>query len=115
LRESGVGSSEEVRESETALICFSAAMRAEKDALADFLTHRLYRHPQVMAMSERAEAILRELWQAYMSDPGRVPAHALEGAAGEPRERAIADYLAGMTDPFATDAHRALTDPTPRA
>ena len=70
----------------------------------------LYRHPEVAKIAGRAEPVLGDLWAAYSADPGLIPERARRGTAHEPPERALADYLAGMTDRFALDEHRRLCD-----
>jgi dGTPase len=105
-----VASAEDVLASEP-LIAFSAGLEAQRREVAAFLQERFYRHPLVVRMAAKAERILRDLWRAYLSDPRQLPPHALETAAGEPPARAIADYVAGMTDRFAMDEHRKLFDP----
>ena len=105
LSESGVRSSDEVVQAPVRLIAFSPAIASAVGELADFLMSRLYRHPQVAQMGDKARRILRDLWTAYTEDPRLLPPHVLEGAPGEPTERAIADYLTGMTDRFAIDEH----------
>ena len=62
-------------------------------------------------MGAKAARIVGELWQAYTEDPRLLPPHALHPGPGEPQERAIADYLAGMTDRFAMDEHAKIFDP----
>ncbi len=99
-----VGSSAEVCALPEPLVGFSAETAAEARALARFLRENLYEHPTVLRMAARGEEILRELWGAYTADPPP----ALRRADGETQERAIADYLAGMTDRFAMDEHRRL-------
>lgn len=88
-----------------ALICFSPPMRAQSTQLKRFLFAQLYRHPKVMASSDRAQRVVTELFLAYHGG-------ALELAPGRPglsRHRAAADYVAGMTDRFALREHRRLT------
>jgi dGTPase len=79
-----------------------------------FLFARMYRHPEVKRVREKADAIVRRLFQAYSDDPTAMPADwaakAGEGESG--RARAIGDYIAGMTDRFALGEYRRLFDPT---
>jgi dGTPase len=93
------------------VIGFSPDIAAEKREVARFLLDRFYRHHRVLRMAAKAERILTDLWRAYASDPRQLPPHVLERAQGEPEERAIADYVAGMTDRFAMDEHDRLFDP----
>jgi dGTPase len=93
------------------LIGFSAAIAEQKRAVARYLLDHFYRHHRVIRMAAKAERILGDLWRAYAADPRQLPPHVLERAQGEPEERAIADYVAGMTDRFAMDEHERLFDP----
>ena len=81
-------------------------MRASGAQLKRFLRASLYRHPQVVATTDRAQAVVRELFDAYRADPAQLPAR--QPARAAPR-RAMADYIAGMTDRFALREHERLT------
>jgi dGTPase len=81
-------------------------MRQASTELKRFLFKNLYRHPAVQAQRDRAEQVLRELFQIYLTDPGRLPP---DFADGEDHTRACADYIAGMTDRFALREHERLT------
>ncbi len=89
-----------------ALVAFSGCQRAQIDALKHFLFGALYRHPQVTQTTALARQVVTELFEAYRSDPGEMPA---EHAAAQDTPRAVADYIAGMTDRFALREHRRLT------
>ncbi|MBW2279817.1 MAG: deoxyguanosinetriphosphate triphosphohydrolase [Deltaproteobacteria bacterium] len=108
LRASGVTSRAEVQARSEPLIGLSEGLEEERSALAAFLMKNLYRHPDVERMASRAEPVLRGLWEAYRTDPARLPDRTRRGRAGEPPERAVADYLAGMTDRFALTEHERL-------
>jgi dGTPase len=89
------------------LVAFSEPMRAEADALKVFLHDHLYRHYQVMRMTEKARRVVRELFGAFLGEPRLLPTdHRLR--AERDRPRAIADYVAGMTDRYAMKEHRRL-------
>ncbi len=88
------------------LLRHSAPMHAEAAELKRFLFAALYRHPQVSRMADAARQVVRELFAAYVDAPLEMPA---EHAARPDRHRAVADYVAGMTDRFATREHRRLT------
>jgi dGTPase len=85
---------------------FSDAMDAMSKSLKQFLFHNLYRHPQVMSETGRAQDIVRELFAAYMSDPTEMPQ---DFATRADIARSVADYIAGMTDRFAIREHERLT------
>ena len=88
------------------LVQFSAAMFAESKALKSFLFRNLYRHPQVMVTSDWARGVVSELFAVYLAKPKEMPA-AYAQRSDVPR--AVADYLSGMTDRFATREHARLT------
>lgn len=86
------------------LILFSAAMVEANQALKRFLRDSLYRHPQVVATTDMAKQVIRDLFAAYTVEP---PENV--GARFDPSQRGIADYIAGMTDRFALKEHERLT------
>ncbi len=88
------------------LVQFSADMAQGSQRLKQFLFQNLYRHPQVMHMTGQARQVIEELFGAYRSRPQEMPA---AYAAQADLPRAIADYIAGMTDRFAAREHERLT------
>jgi dGTPase len=82
---------------------------ADRDIKA-FLVARMYRHPDVKRVREHADAIVRRLFKAYMTDPSTMPPGWAAKAGGQTRARAVADYIAGMTDRFAVAEHARLFD-----
>ncbi|APW40837.1 deoxyguanosinetriphosphate triphosphohydrolase [Rhodoferax koreense] len=95
------------------LLCFSADMRAQSQVLKQFLMKNLYRHPQVIEQTVQAKTVVHELFAAYMAAPGEM-AQGFAGRARAAQEaadvaRAVADYIAGMTDRFAAREHERLT------
>ena len=88
------------------LVAFSAAMRAESNELKRFLFANLYRHPQVTDTTSQAQQVVRELFAAYLDRPAELRPSFAERPD---RERAVADYIAGMTDRFALREHERLT------
>ena len=93
-----------------ALVMFSAPMQQRSTQLKTFLLHHLYRHPQVMQTTDWAKQVVAELFAAYLSQPQEMP----EGhAKRDNRPRAVADYIAGMTDRFASREHARLVGQLP--
>jgi dGTPase len=95
------------------IVGFSDDLDAQRHELKGFLFDNLYRHHRVVRMFEKAKRVMRELFDAYMSEPNQLPPHVLERRRrlGEPLPRVVADYIAGMTDRFALEEHRKLFDP----
>jgi dGTPase len=89
------------------LVAFSAELRREADVLKSFLHDNLYRHYRVMRMTAKARRIVTDLFRAFHDEPRMLPEdHQLRAAENAPR--AIADYVAGMTDRYAIKEHRRL-------
>jgi dGTPase len=91
------------------LIAFSAGMGGELRQVNAFLRRALYRHEQVVRTTEGAKTVVRDLFDAYLAEPGQLPA---EHARRLPVQQTVVDYLAGMTDRFALKEHRRLTGAT---
>ena len=105
LTEYAPASVDDVRRSPP-LVRFSPGMRAASTELKQFLLHSLYRHPQVLQTTEWARQVVSELFNAYMNRPQAMPdSHAKRSDL----PRAVCDYIAGMTDRFATKEHARLT------
>jgi dGTPase len=88
------------------MVRFSAAMQAQSDELKRFLFRNLYRHPQVTQTTDQAQQVVRELFAAYLERASEMPASFAERPD---RHRAVADYIAGMTDRFAMREHERMT------
>jgi dGTPase len=87
------------------LVQFSDDMRAQTQTVKRWLFQNLYRHPQVMQTTDQAKDTVRTLFAAYMLQPQHMPP-AFAQRADTPR--AVADYIAGMTDRFAIKEHERL-------
>jgi dGTPase len=111
-------SAEAVRAAGEPLVGFSESIAADHLALKQFLRERVYRHFRVVRMTTKAQRTLKDLFRAYYEDvrllPGehRDAAKRMEAENGHSgRARAVADYIAGMTDRFAISEHSRLYDP----
>lgn len=89
-----------------ALRGLSAPLAAETTELKRFLFKSLYRHPRVAHMTSLGRQVVTELFAAYSASPGEMPAEFASSSGGP---RAVADYIAGMTDRFAQREHERLT------
>jgi dGTPase len=113
LAASGARSADDLRDLKAPVVAFSAAMHQNDRALKAFLFERMYRHERVNRMSDEAKRVVRDLFRRFLARPELMPAEWRQLAAGpgDPgTARVAADYLAGMTDRFALDEHRRLSD-----
>lgn len=90
-----------------ALVAFSPPMRQQLNALQHVLRDNLYRHYKVLRMTTKARRIINDLFAAFMSAPGLLPPQ-YQAMANDNQARAVADYIAGMTDRYAIREHRRL-------
>ncbi|AJP58998.1 deoxyguanosinetriphosphate triphosphohydrolase [Pandoraea vervacti] len=89
------------------LVAFSAEMREQAGGLKRFLFDNLYRHYLVMRMAAKAQRIVQELFEAFLSDPRLLPPN-YRPENPEDQPRWIAHYVAGMTDRYAIKEYRRL-------
>ena len=108
--ESRVDSPEAVAAAGRNLVGHSEAIEAADRDVKAFLFAHMYRHPDVRRVRERADAIVRRLFEAYLADPSAMPPDWAARACQGERARAVADYIAGMTDRFAIAEHARIFD-----
>ena len=111
LKESNVHTVDELQRLPYNVVCFSEEMRRRNRQLKDFLFNNLYRQYRVVRMAVKAEKIITDLFNAYRDEPTILPGHVLRLREERGLERTICDYIAGMTDRFATEEYRRLFDP----
>jgi dGTPase len=112
------GSITEVRNQASPIVQFSDEMREMNLELKRFLRNNLYTHVRVYRMTKKAQRIITELFSAFFDDVKLMPSDHAERAIRMEREggiddraRAVADYIAGMTDRFAIREYKRLFDP----
>ena len=99
-----------VRSGEERFVGFDVAGAQGFAELKQFLNEAMYHHPRVLAMSARAEPVISDLFGAYCHDSALLPVHVRARFALDGETRAIADYVAGMTDRFAFQEQRRLQE-----
>jgi dGTPase len=121
LDEAHPRSIDDVRALSKPLVGLSDAAREEHAELMEFLRERVYKHYKVLRMTSKARRTLKALFGAFFEDVSLMPpehrdlalqCETTQGGAG--RARAVADYIAGMTDRYAILEHRRLFDATER-
>jgi dGTPase len=114
IKDSGVTSVKGLQQLPHNVICFSDEMQKNNRQLKDFLFKNLYKTHRVIRMQVKAERIISALFSAYEKEPLMLPEHIQSGIEKKGLQRAICDYIAGMTDRFAIEEHQKLFDPTRR-
>jgi dGTPase len=105
IAQHGIAREADVRQAPP-LVSFSPELAQEVQQIKSWLFKHLYRHGQVIAKMDEAQDMVRELFASYLVHPKRLPdAYACQSNL----PRAIADYIAGMTDRFAEMKWRELS------
>lgn len=114
IEEQGIKTADDVRNAGMMLGGFSPVMAAQERQLKAFMYKNLYHHPTQNEAAVGASKIVRELFVAYRDNVTLLPAEWRENLpeADPDRSRHIGDFLAGMTDRYATDRHREICGPT---
>ena len=119
LAEAAPESAAALRALDAPVVDFSERLRADLKQIRAFLFARMYRHVDVLRMRRKAAHVVRDLFAIFVAEPWLLPDEWRDDAAHavseEIRARIVADYIAGMTDRFALEEHRKLTDPMARA
>jgi dGTPase len=114
IADSGIGSVRALQELDANVIGFSEELGRQNRALKNFLYNNLYRHHRVVRMAVKAERIISDLFNAYRGDPEMLPPEVQTNIQPRGLERAVCDYIAGMTDRYAIEEHGKLFNPTTR-
>ena len=118
LHEHRISDAASVRSAGQRLVSFSERVLEEHQQLKRFLRQQVYQNYRVVRMTNKSQRVIRELFTAYSQDVRLLPdehrqmAEMLEAKSGlAGRTRAVADYIAGMTDRYAILEHTRLYDP----
>ena len=113
IARAGVKSADEVRLQSRPLVQYSPARRDLNLELREYLYQNLYYHPVVHGPNMRAVRMLEDLFKYYLENLSQVGEQARKRARKVGRERAVCDYLAGMTDRYCMLEHERIFGPTP--
>ena len=71
------------------------------DKLHEFLFESVYKNPVAKSEETKVSGIVEGLIKYFFKNPEKMPEEYLKIAAAEGKERAVIDYIAGMTDHYA--------------
>jgi len=122
IQAAGPATIEAVRKHPKPLIALSETVAAEHLELKRYLREEMYRHYRVLRMTTKARKVVRELFDAFFQAPELMPVEhqkiaqrKRETAGVNGLARAVADYIAGMTDRYAILEHQRVFDPAERS
>lgn len=101
----------EAKKAKHKIISFSKEMLLKRRPLREFLLDKLYRHYRVVRMADKAKRFIKELFAVYVNLPQALPENIQKRIPQDGVRRAVADYIAGMTDRYALDEYKKLFDP----
>jgi dGTPase len=88
------------------IVHFSKKTQEMDDQVKDFLKHNMYNNKKVLANTEKGKMITRELFKYLLNNTKDYINKELLKA--EPKERLVADFIAGMTDRFAINLYNKI-------
>ncbi len=97
------------------VVGYSPEMGRMVRQLKDYLDENMYRHYRLIRMQVKAERFVAALFEAYVAEPGMLPANTQKQLEHLPVERVVCDYIAGMTDRYALEEWEKLFDPYSKA
>ncbi len=109
----GVKSANDVRLQPRSLVQYSPTRRDLNLELRDYLYQNLYYNPVVHGPNMRAVRLLEDLFHHYLKHLDQVGEQARKRVRKIGRDRAICDYLAGMTDRYVMQEHERIFGVTP--
>ena len=81
----------------------SPACRDAMSELREFMFESVYRNPVAKGEEGKAQDMIRRLFEFYVKDPDKLPPEYQDIRMEEGVERAVCDYISGMTDKYAVE------------
>ncbi|MDR2360534.1 MAG: deoxyguanosinetriphosphate triphosphohydrolase [Oscillospiraceae bacterium] len=88
---------------QTGIVGYSASMRPVAQEFYGFLYETVYVNPEVKSEERKVFGILERLYEYYLKAPIELPNDYIALISRYGTERIVADYIAGMTDRYATN------------
>ena len=98
---------------EPAVIKMSPAVQAATDALRNFLFKNVYIGSEAKREEAKARHVVQRLFRHFQENPEALPGEYLHRALTGDIDRAVCDYIAGMTDRFAIRVYEKYFLPLP--
>ncbi len=110
LQQMNITNLDDVHNASKKVIDFSSSMQHTIDKLKKYLLDHMYKHYSVNRMTYKAKIIIKDLYQIFIKHPNCLPKKWQNKIARDQSNLAITigDYIAGMTDRFATKEHKTL-------
>ena len=103
-----VTSPDDVRRADRRCAAFSPPIAAAAREMQEFLLHNVYMCGDNLARDRQGQRVIRELFEAFTTDPSRLPRRYRRRTEADGLHRVVCDYIAGMTDRFCQREHARL-------
>lgn len=100
-----------VAHSQNGAMQFSPEVEAAYGVLKDFMYSTVYVDKNAKREEKKVDKLVAELYERLCADPGLMPNFYMQIAYNEGIDRAVADYISGMSDEFATNLFEELFVP----
>ena len=77
----------------------------------DFMFEHVYLNPSAKGEEAKVENILRGIWEYYVNHPDKLPPDYRSIGGRDGLERAVTDYVSGMTDSYAMETYGSIFIP----
>ncbi len=94
-----------VDESRGGRVDISEGLRDVWDLFHEFMNERVYRNPVAKGEEAKVDNILRGIWDHYYAHPEAMPEDYRAIAERDGLDRAVTDYVSGMTDDYAIEQY----------
>jgi dGTPase len=100
IAQAGISNLSQVRRAGRRLVALSPEMEKVRRQAKQYLNTHLYESDAVTPDHQRAHEIITSLYECWTRDPSLLPVNCASALASDGAPRTVADYIAGMTDPF---------------
>ena len=105
-----VESLSDVRNAPQRIVSFTPAMEEDRRIAKQYLYRNLYQSPALTVAREQGELVIASLFRCWTNKPELLPASCAPELALDGAPRTVADYIAGMTDPFILTQYEAFRE-----
>jgi len=111
IRAAGIETQQDIRIAAEKTSGFTPEVRSANTELKKFLRENLYQHYRVARMTIKSQMVVRDLFKIYTSHPDTLPDSYQKRIPQDGLTLTVTDYIAGMTDRYALEEHKKMTDP----
>ena len=106
LKKSNPQTINDIYKQDRLIVDFSDKMKIIDKQIKDFLRNNMYNHNKVIVNTNKGKRIINNLFRHLLKNPKKYIAKDL--LKNKSKERAIADFIAGMTDRYAINLHNKI-------